>query len=45
MDHRVIEHYDGDITRVNVHPRVRDKVLARYGAGDERLREAQRAEV
>ena len=35
MDHRVIEHYDGDITRVNVHPRVRDKVLARYGAGDE----------
>ena len=32
MDHRVIEHYDGDITRVNVHPRVRDKVLARYGA-------------
>jgi alkane 1-monooxygenase len=32
MDHRVLEHYDGDITRVNVHPRVRDKVLARYGA-------------
>ena len=32
MDHRVLEHYDGDITRVNVHPRVRDKVLARaYG--------------
>jgi alkane 1-monooxygenase len=30
MDHRVIEHYDGDITRVNLHPRVRDKVLARY---------------
>ena len=28
MDHRVLEHYDGDITRVNVHPRVRDKVLA-----------------
>jgi alkane 1-monooxygenase len=32
MDHRVIEHYDGDITRVNLHPRVRDKMLARYGA-------------
>ena len=30
MDHRVLEHYDGDITRVNIHPRVRDKVLARY---------------
>jgi alkane 1-monooxygenase len=32
MDRRVLEHYDGDITRVNVHPRVRDKVIARYGA-------------
>ena len=32
MDHRVLEHYDGDITRVNIHPRVRDKVLAKYGA-------------
>jgi alkane 1-monooxygenase len=32
MDHRVLEHYDGDIPRVNVHPRVRDEVLAKYGA-------------
>ena len=32
MDHRVLEHYDGDITKVNIHPRVRDKVLAEYGA-------------
>jgi alkane 1-monooxygenase len=32
MDHRVMAHYEGDITRVNVHPRVRDKVLAKYGA-------------
>jgi alkane 1-monooxygenase len=30
MDHRVLEHYGGDITKVNVHPRVRDKVLAKY---------------
>jgi alkane 1-monooxygenase len=44
MDHRVLEHYDGDITRVNLHPRVRGKMLARYGAGDERSREEQRAE-
>ena len=29
MDHRVLAHYDGDITRVNIHPRMRDKVLAR----------------
>ncbi len=33
MDHRVLEHYDGDITRVNMQPRLRDKMLARYGAG------------
>ena len=37
MDHRVLEHYDGDITKANIHPRVRDKVLAKYGA--ERLRQ------
>ena len=27
MDHRVIEHYDGDVSRANVHPRMR----AHYG--------------
>src|SRR4051794_39409379 len=32
MDHRVLEHYDGDITKVNVQPRLRKKVLAKYGA-------------
>ncbi|ORW07471.1 alkane 1-monooxygenase [Mycobacterium kyorinense] len=32
MDHRVLTHYDGDITKANIHPRVRGKVLARYGA-------------
>ena len=37
MDHRVLEHYNGDITRVNIDPRRREKILARYG--DERLRE------
>ena len=31
MDHRVLDHYDGDVTRVNIHPRMRDKVLAQYG--------------
>ncbi|MDG4664279.1 alkane 1-monooxygenase [Mycobacterium sp. 236(2023)] len=41
MDHRVLDHYDGDISRVNVHPRMRDKVTARYA--DERSREAKRA--
>lgn len=33
MDPRVLAHYDGDITRANIHPRKRDKVMARYGAG------------
>jgi alkane 1-monooxygenase len=32
MDHRVLEHYQGDITAMNIDPRKRDKVLARYGA-------------
>jgi len=32
MDHRVLEHYRGDVTQANLHPRVRDKLLARYGA-------------
>ncbi|EME51490.1 alkane 1-monooxygenase [Rhodococcus ruber BKS 20-38] len=32
MDHRVVEHYDGDLTRANIQPSKRDKVLAQYGA-------------
>jgi alkane 1-monooxygenase len=32
MDHRVVGFYDGDVTRANIHPRVRRKVLARWGA-------------
>ncbi|NNH70746.1 alkane 1-monooxygenase [Nocardia uniformis] len=32
MDHRVLDHYRGDITRVNIEPRQRARVLARYGA-------------
>ncbi|MFD1813441.1 alkane 1-monooxygenase [Rhodococcus gannanensis] len=32
MDRRVLDHYDGDITRVNVHPSKRDRILARHGA-------------
>jgi hypothetical protein len=26
----VLEHYRGDVTQANVHPRARAKVLARY---------------
>jgi alkane 1-monooxygenase len=32
MDHRVLAHYDGDVTRINVQPRRREKIRARYGA-------------
>ncbi|WP_306362721.1 alkane 1-monooxygenase [Nocardia sp. CC227C] len=32
MDHRVLAHYGGDITRANIQPGKRDRVLARYGA-------------
>jgi len=32
MDPRVLAHFDGDVTRANIHPPKRDKVLARYGA-------------
>ncbi len=32
MDKRVLAHYDGDITRANIHPPKREQVLARYGA-------------
>ncbi|WP_328394377.1 alkane 1-monooxygenase [Nocardia sp. NBC_00416] len=34
MDHRVLDHYRGDITRVNIQPRRRERVLARYGVAD-----------
>src|SRR5690606_3563326 len=32
MDKRLLDHYAGDITKANIHPPKREKVLARYGA-------------
>ena len=32
MDPRLIEHYDGDLSRANIQPRRRKRVLARYEA-------------
>jgi alkane 1-monooxygenase len=32
MDHRLLAHYDGDVTRANIQPRKRARVLARHGA-------------
>jgi alkane 1-monooxygenase len=34
MDHRVLAHYGGDISRVNIDPRRREKILARYGKAE-----------
>ena len=31
MDPRLLDHYDGDVTRANIQPRKRSRVLARYG--------------
>jgi alkane 1-monooxygenase len=31
MDHRLLEHYGGDVSRANIAPRARPRVLARYG--------------
>jgi alkane 1-monooxygenase len=33
MDRRLVEHYGGDLSRANIQPRARRRVLARYGAG------------
>jgi alkane 1-monooxygenase len=32
MDHRVLEHYGNDLSRANIHPRTRDRILKRYGS-------------
>jgi alkane 1-monooxygenase len=33
MDKRVLDHYNGDVTRANILPRKRDRMLKRYGGG------------
>jgi alkane 1-monooxygenase len=30
MDHRVVDFYEGDVSRANLHPRTRDRYLARW---------------
>jgi alkane 1-monooxygenase len=35
MDKRVLAHYGGDVTRANIHPRTRNRVLARYDVAAE----------
>ncbi|HEV7774846.1 MAG TPA: alkane 1-monooxygenase [Conexibacter sp.] len=31
MDHRLLEHYGGDVSRANIQPRARKRILRRYG--------------
>jgi alkane 1-monooxygenase len=33
MDSRLLDHYGGDVSRANIHPRARERVLRRYGGG------------
>lgn len=42
MDPRVIAHFDGDLSRANIHPSKREKVLARYGVAAAEAAEARR---
>jgi alkane 1-monooxygenase len=32
IDPLVVAHYDGDLSRANILPRKREKILAKYGA-------------
>jgi len=36
MDPKVVAHYDGDVTRANILPRKRQRILAKYGADNAR---------
>ena len=33
IDPRVLAHYGGDVTRANIHPPQRERMLRRYGRG------------
>jgi alkane 1-monooxygenase len=32
MDPRLLDHFDGDLSRANIQPRKRERILARQGA-------------
>ena len=40
MDKRVVEHYGGDVTRANIHPPKREKILRKWGASKEAMANA-----
>lgn len=39
MDPRLLAHYGGDVTRANIAPRRRERILRRYGTGDNRVQD------
>lgn len=34
MNKRVVEHYDGDVTKANIHPAARDRLIRKWGGGN-----------
>jgi alkane 1-monooxygenase len=38
MDPRLLDHFDGDVTRANIQPRQRERILARYGVASPVIR-------
>jgi alkane 1-monooxygenase len=43
MDQRVVDHYGGDVTKLNLHPRKREKLIKKYGGnqrGGDKVQEA-----
>jgi alkane 1-monooxygenase len=43
MDPRVVEHYGGNVERANLHPRKRDRLIARYGRSGTAVRAGEGA--
>lgn len=35
MDKRVVEHYNGDVTKANIHPPARERIMKRWGGGND----------
>lgn len=34
MDQRIVDHYGGDVSRLNIHPRKREKLIRKYGSAE-----------
>jgi alkane 1-monooxygenase len=41
MDSRLLQHYEGDVSRANIHPRMRARILKRHGSPAASSRSAQ----